>query len=267
MTESEMTQVVLEASGLVRRYRRGGRDVTPVDGLDLTLRGGEMIAVVGPSGVGKSTLARLLTVLERPDAGSLRLRTAPEAEPVDPWTVPAAELAGLRRRCQLLPQDPVRAVSPRWTVEQVVCEPLALSDRHAARTESHPGLDAVQQRAAELLARVGLDVSLRRRARDLSGGQLQRLVLARALACEPRLLVLDETLTGLDLRRQVAILELLRRLGTDSRLAIVLVSHDVARMAEACDRVWRLQAGRLLPLDGGDREGAREGAGEEGDES
>jgi len=230
---------VLEASGLVKRYRRGagkGLDVTPLYGVDLTLAAGEVVAVVGPSGGGKSTLARCLTLLEQPDEGTVRVGG------VDAWSCEPTRLRQLRRRCQLLPQEPGRAVSPRWNVEQVICEPLA------------DPADPVERRAraADLLTQVDLDVPLHRRARDLSGGQLQRLVLARALACEPSVMVLDETLTGLDLSLRARIAERLLALRAERGLALVLISHDVALMGDLADRILRLEAGRLVPWEGGD---------------
>lgn len=229
----------LVAQGLEKTYRRGGRrflgvgeknpvEVKPLDGADLALRSGVVEAVVGPSGAGKSTLARCLTLLERHDAGQVTV------DGVDPWLADAAELRRLRRRCQLLPQEPGRAVSPRWNVEQVVTEPLAGLSKTARR-----------DRAAALLASVELDVPLARPARDLSGGQLQRLVLARALACEPRLMVLDETLTGLDLSLQSKIADRLLALREERGLSLLLISHDVDLMRHLADRVWRLDCGRL----------------------
>ena len=235
-----MTELLLEARGLQKTYRRGrggshGTEIKPLDGVDLTLQPGRVEAVVGPSGTGKSTLARCLTLLEPPDAGSLRVAG------VEAWNADSAELRRLRRRCQLLPQEPGRAVSPRWSVERVVSEPL----------ESLGSLprDERRTRAVELLASAELDVPLTRRARDLSGGQLQRLVLARALACEPRLMVLDETLTGLDLSLRTQITDRLLALREERGLALLLISHDLPLMRHLADRVWRLDSGRLLPLE------------------
>ena len=236
-----MSEAFLEATGVAKTYRRGRggteTEVRPLDGVDLTLERGGVEAIVGPSGTGKSTLARCLTLLERPDAGHLVVEGVN-----DPWSGPTETLRRLRRRCQLLPQEPGRAVSPRWSVERVVTEPLDSLPDSMPRAER-------RERAAELLAAAELDVPLDRPARDLSGGQLQRLAIARALACEPGLMVLDETLTGLDLSLRSRIAERLLALREDRGLALLLISHDVPLMRHLADRVWRLHEGQLLPLD------------------
>lgn len=238
-----MSEAVLQAKDLVKTYRRDrGPELRPLDGVGLELERGAVEAVVGPSGAGKSTLARCLTLLEPPDAGRLVIDGVK-----DPWSGPAETLRRLRRRCQLLPQEPGRAVSPRWSVERVVTEPL----------DALPGNER-RERAAELLASAELDVPLGRPARDLSGGQLQRLVIARALACDPVLMVLDETLTGLDLSLRSRIVERLLRWRDELGLTLLLISHDVPLMRHLADRVWRLHEGRLLPLavvDGADGSG------------
>lgn len=232
-----MSDAFLQAKGLVKTYRRGrrGTELRPLDGVDLTLERGTVEAVVGPSGAGKSTLARCLTLLEPADAGRLVVEGVD-----DPWSGPTETLRRLRRRCQLLPQEPGRAVSPRWSVERVVTEPLDSLPRSERR-----------ERAAILLAAAELDVPLDRPARDLSGGQLQRLAVARALACEPGLMVLDETLTGLDLSLRARLAERLLGLREERGLALLLISHDVPLMHHLADRVWRLEDGRLLPLGDG----------------
>lgn len=235
MSEAVSQAAVLRVTDLAKAYRRGAHEteVRPLDGVDLTLERGAVEAIVGPSGTGKSTLARCLTLLERPDTGRLVVEGVE-----DPWSGPAETLRRLRRRCQLLPQEPGRAVSPRWSVERVVTEPLGSLPRGERR-----------ERAAELLASAELDVPLDRPARDLSGGQLQRLAIARALACDPGLMVLDETLTGLDLSLRSRISERLLVLREERGLALLLISHDVPLMRHLADRVWRLHDGRLLPLD------------------
>lgn len=228
---------LLEARGLVRRYRRGGEDVTPLDGVDLDLRRGEIVGIAGPSGVGKSTLARCLCLDEEPDEGTVRV------EGVDPRELAGTERRRLRRRVQLVVQDPSRALHPRWTVGRVVSEPLVALPRG-----ERPDAEARRRKVAELLEQVGLPISPDRRADELSGGQTQRLVVARALACDPLVLALDESLTGLDLSLQARTVNLLRDLLEDDSVAVcahVVISHDRELLGAAADRVLELRGGRL----------------------
>lgn len=202
---------VVEARGLVRRYRGPGGILPAVDGVDVTVRGGEVLGVVGESGSGKSTLARLLIGLERPDEGDV------------------ARTEGLRVR--LVPQDPLGAFDPRHSVERIL--------RHARRDDAPA--------PAELLARVGLDASiLPRRPVSLSGGQRQRVAIARALAARPDVLVCDEPVSALDVTTQAGILDLLLDLQRREGLTIVFISHDLAVVRRVSDRIVVMRHGRII---------------------
>jgi len=199
--------VVLEAEHLSRRYG----SALAVDDASLTLRAGETLGIVGESGSGKSTLARLLIGAERPDEGAT-------ARPGDPTV-------------RLVPQDPLGSFDPRHSVRRI----LDLSRRGAAPTSE------------ELMAKVGLDSALLdRRPARLSGGQRQRVAIARALAADPHVLVLDEPVSALDVTTQAGILDLLGDLQRRSRLAMVFISHDLAVVRRAADRVAVMQAGRIV---------------------
>ena len=193
---------------------------------------GSTTALVGRSGSGKSTLARCLALLERPDAGDIL---------VDGQTthgLSGQKLAAARRSVQLVVQDPVRAVNPRFTVAEAVTEPLQVTG---------VGSKERREKAAELLQEAQLDVDLLDRpARRLSGGQLQRLVLARALACNPRALILDEALSGLDLSVRARLIELLETLQDRHGITYVLLSHNLGLVAHLADRVYRLEDGRVV---------------------
>jgi peptide/nickel transport system ATP-binding protein len=217
---------VLTATGLTKSYR--SRPV--LDGVDLTVRAGDRLGVLGASGAGKSTLLRLLLAVEAPDHGEIRFHDRP-VRPGRPAT-----LAWFRRAVQLVPQDPYGSLSPRMTVAEIIAEPLVCL-RVPGDHES---------RVRELLAAVELDPALAgRNPAALSGGQRQRVAVARALAPEPELLIADEPVSALDATVRVTVLDLLRDVSERAGTALVMVSHDVAAVRRICTSVAVLHQGRL----------------------
>ncbi|OWQ86288.1 peptide ABC transporter ATP-binding protein [Roseateles aquatilis] len=223
-----MTAPLLEVRGLGQRY--GGRQV--LRDIAFTLPAGESLGVIGESGAGKSTLARLLMALERPRDG----RVLWSGEDVN--ALPAAARRALRSRVQMVFQDPYGSLDPRWRVGRSVMEPLA----SRAMTEAQR-----LARVAEVLIAVGLepDAALRF-PHQFSGGQRQRLAIARALSTQPRLIVADEPLSALDVSVQAQILELLRDLQRRERISLVLVSHDLAAVEVLCDHALVLRGGEAV---------------------
>ncbi len=231
---------LLEANGVTKSYRVGSSGlrrttITALDGVDIEVREGEVVGLAGPNGAGKSTLGHVLANLLEPDAGRVVF------EGVDLGEVRNVEMNGMRRRLQLLFQDPYEALSPRLTIGDVVREPLDV------QKIGDPGdrLDRVR----EILERVRLPSNeefLSRFTHQLSGGQLQRVGLARALILEPKLLVADEPLEGLDPSEQSKVLQLMKQLQVEMGMAMILVSHDLAVLARAADRVYVLDEGRVI---------------------
>ncbi len=212
-----------------------------VDGVSLDVREGEVVGVVGPTGAGKSTLGLLLVRLLEPDAGSVRFEGA------DLLALRGAELRAARRRVQLLFQDPYEALSPRLTVGAAVREPLDV------QAVGEP--DWRDGRVRDELAAVRLPTDaafLARHTHELSGGQLQRLALARALILEPKLLVADEPVSMLDPSEQAKMLQLLKELQVERGMAMVFVSHDLAVVLRVADRVVVMDAGRIVEQGRGD---------------
>lgn len=228
---------LLEARGIVQAFpRRGRRDgFRAVDGVSLTIRSGETLALVGESGAGKSTLARALLQYPRPTAGSVVL------EGVDLTQLTGRPLAERRRRMPMVFQEPFASFDPKWRVRAIVEEPLAIAG--ADRTER-------AHRAAEALERVGLPAAVfgRRRPSELSGGQCQRVALARALVSDPALVILDEAVASLDVRLQQHVLDLLRALRAELGLAYLFISHDLAVVRQIADRVAVLYRGRICEI-------------------
>ncbi len=238
---------LLSVRGLRKAYRsRGGLlrtdQVAAVDGVDLDVRGGEVVGLVGPTGAGKSTLAMLMVRLLEPDAGTVTL------EGRDLLAARGEELRAARGRVQLLFQDPFEALSPRMTVGEVVREPLDV--QKLGRAEER------DLRVRSVLADVrlpGHDAFLARHTHELSGGQLQRVGLARALVLEPTLLVADEPVSMLDPSEQAKMIQLLKHLQVERGMAMVLVSHDLSVVLRVADRVVVLDEGRIVEQGPGNR--------------
>ena len=216
----------------VKGRRSGGKrqTVKAVDGVSLTLRRGETLGVVGESGCGKSTLGQCILMLQRPTSGHV-------------W-FDGQELTGrsehslrpLRRRMQMVFQDPYSSLDPRWTVRQILAEPLCGQNHSQA-----------QKRVEELAALVGLDrESLDRYPHEFSGGQRQRIGIARAFAAAPELVLCDEAVSALDVSIQAQIVNLLQDLKEQTGVSYLFISHDLSVVHHISDRIVVLYLGRVM---------------------
>ncbi|MBM3694128.1 MAG: ABC transporter ATP-binding protein [Actinobacteria bacterium] len=227
---------LLAVDGLVRafpvgRARRGGPVLRAVDGVSFAVAPGETLALVGESGAGKSTVARLVLRLDEPTAGTITFAGA------DVTRARGAALRPLRRGVQAVFQDPASSFDPRRRVGTSVAEPLVAQGRAAE----------VGTRVPELLGLVGLGPDAAGRyPHEFSGGQRQRLAIARALAVQPDLVVLDEPVSALDVSIQAQVLELLADLRRRFGLAYLLISHDLAVVRQVADRVAVMERGRIV---------------------
>jgi oligopeptide/dipeptide ABC transporter ATP-binding protein len=214
----------------------GGKALRAVDGVSLELRAGEALAVVGESGSGKSTLARAALQLIRARSG----RVAWLGQPVQGLS--QRELQPLRRDIQIIFQDPLASLDPRMAAREIVAEPLQL---HRPELDSEGRARAV----SEALLRVGLSPALADRyPHELSGGQCQRVGIARAMVLQPQLLICDEPVSALDVTLQEQIVKLLADLKRQSGLSILFISHNLAVVRQLCDRILVLYLGRMMEL-------------------
>jgi peptide/nickel transport system ATP-binding protein len=218
---------VLEGSGRIT--------LTAVDHVGLAIPRGETYALVGESGSGKSTIAKMAVGLLPPSAGSVRIAG------VDIWRErDAATLRGVRRRIQMIFQDPYASLNPRWRVGAIVAEPIKAFDLISERA-------AQEARVGELLSLVGLDArDARKFPHEFSGGQRQRVAIARALASNPEFIVCDEPTSALDVSVQAQVLNLLRELQGRLGLTYLFISHNLAVVRHVATRVGVLYLGRLV---------------------
>lgn len=224
---------LLEASGLSKAFGRGRRRVVAADDVSLALERGRTLALVGESGAGKSTVGRMLLRLIEPDAGSVVF------DGRDLSKLSAGELRRMRRRMQMVFQDPAMSLDPMMTIGQSLEEPFVV----------HYGMNRTdrQSKVLDLLEHVRLDpVLLSRRPSQLSGGQLQRVSIARSLATEPELLVCDEPVSALDVSVGAQITKLLLRLQEELKLSIVYVSHDLRMVRIVADDVMVMRRGSVV---------------------
>ncbi|QQM45912.1 ATP-binding cassette domain-containing protein [Streptomyces liliifuscus] len=224
---------LLSVEDLVVEYATAQGPFKAVDRVDFEVPHGGSLAVVGESGCGKSTLARALVRLLKPVSGRIVL------DGTDIATLPERRLRPLRRRVQMVFQDPYGSLDPHLTAQQIVAEPLRVAGVS----------DRVQRarRAAELIDRVGLPSSaLDRRPPEFSGGQRQRIGIARALASRPDLLVCDEATSALDVSVQAQVLHLLRELQADTGIAYLVIAHNLGVVREISNDVVVMRAGRVV---------------------
>ncbi|MFZ2624346.1 MAG: ABC transporter ATP-binding protein [Propionibacterium sp.] len=224
--------VVLAADGVHKAFELpGGRRLVAVDGVSLTVRAGQKLGIVGESGSGKSTLARILLGLQAPDAGTVQVLDT------DWDTARRQRLPEIRRAVQFVSQDPLGSFDPRFTVEEIIDEPLR-------------GVLVGAERAArvrEVLSLAHLDEDLLAVSpRELSGGQRQRVSIARALALRPAVLICDEPVSALDVSIQAQILDLLDDLNRRTGASLVFISHDLSVVHHLVDDVIVMQNGRIV---------------------
>jgi peptide/nickel transport system ATP-binding protein len=216
------------------------RTVKALDGVTLDVRPGEVVGIVGESGCGKSTLAACILKLVEPTSGEIRFTGQ------DLSRLEGEELKAFRRAAQVVFQDPTASLDPRWSVATSLAEPLEVHGLAAGQ--------ALRRRQLELVEDVGLRPDhLSRLPHELSGGEKQRVCIARALATEPRLLVLDEPTSALDASTRIHILKLLVELKRAHDMTYVLISHDLSVIRAVCDRVLVMYLGKIVEIGPTDR--------------
>lgn len=224
--------VALSASDIVVDYKTKRGSVRAVDSVSLEIRTGETLGLVGESGCGKSSLGRSLVQLPPPTGGAVRIGTSVLTG------LSESKLRPYRSRIQMIFQDPISSLNPRRSAEQIVAEPLRL----------HKHADPLG-RARETLREVGVDERMaRRRPHELSGGQCQRISIARALVQEPDILVCDEPVSALDVSVQAQVLNLLEEMKERYSLSMLFISHDLSVISSICDRVAVMYLGRVCEL-------------------
>jgi oligopeptide transport system ATP-binding protein len=235
-----MSEVLLEATGLKKSFLTGRNSLGrpkgwshAVRGVDLRVGRGETVAIVGESGAGKSTVGRLVLRLIEPDEGDIRL------DGIDVRALGRKDLRAMRKRMQMIFQDPYSSLDPRILIEDAVGEPLTV----------HFGIKGVERRrrVLELLDRVGISShQAERYPHEFSGGQLQRIAIARALAVEPDIIVCDEPVAALDVSIRAQVINLLHDLQRERGVAYIFISHDLSLVRVISHRILVMCGGEVV---------------------
>jgi peptide/nickel transport system ATP-binding protein len=235
-TQEISTEPLLRVEDLHVTFRRGNTAVQAVAGISFSLRTGETLGLVGESGCGKSTTGRAIVQVERATSGTIRFGDT------ELTTLSRGDLRTLRTQVQMIFQDPISSLNPRRRVRDIVSEPLVIW-KIGNREERAAKADA-------MLDQVGIDPALNggRRPREFSGGQCQRISIARALVLKPKLLVCDEIVSALDVSVQAQILNLLEDVKQEFGLTILFIAHDLAVVKNVSDRVAVMYLGRLCEI-------------------
>ncbi len=231
-----MPDPLLNIHSLVVEFpgKRKGETVRAVDDVSLTVSPGEVVALVGESGCGKTTTANVVLGLVSPAAGHVTV------DGVDIAEADGRALKTARAEMQMIAQDPYESLNPRMTIEEIVVEPLVIHGRANGD---------MRERAVSALTQAGLtppEDFLHRRPHELSGGQRQRVVIAAALSIEPRLIVADEPVSMLDVSVRAGILNLLQDLAKLEDIAILMITHDLSTVAAYCDRIAVMYLGKIV---------------------
>jgi ABC-type glutathione transport system ATPase component len=233
-----IAEPLVKVEALVKRYapdgtRKHEETAAAVDGVTLSIFPGTTLALVGESGSGKSTLAFCIAGFERPTSGRIWING------MEATALSQRELRATRHTTQLIFQDPAAAMNPRWTALQIVAEPLVIQNQ-IARSKQFG-------RAQSLLERVGLSADAgSRRLAEFSGGQRQRLAIARALTLQPKLLILDEAFSALDCSVQAQMVNLLVELQNSIGITYLFITHDLAMAALLGDQIAVMERGRIV---------------------
>jgi ABC-type glutathione transport system ATPase component len=238
-------ETILQVKRLTKKYGRGGgvftretdkQQFTAVDGVSFDVARGETFAIVGESGCGKTTLARILLRLIEADSGEIQF------EGRNLLALNGAALRTQRRQMQMIFQDPFASLNPRMRVGEIVGEPLAIHEPKLSGAQ-------VRERTAQILKRVGLDAdAMKRYPHEFSGGQRQRIGIARALILQPKLIVADEPVSALDVSVGAQVLLLLQELQSEFALTYVFISHSLPVVAQLATRIAVMRAGKFVEV-------------------
>lgn len=227
-----MSEPLLQVEGLHKHFREGVHTIHAVNGVSFELYPGESVGLVGESGCGKTTMARCILGLERVTQGRILFQGE------DLATLTQAQLRARRRHFQMVFQDPHESLNPRFTVRRMLREVLVLH-----------GLFHGEEQLTQAVDRVNLERAMLQRFRhQLSGGQKQRVGVARAIMTSPRLVVLDEPTSSLDMSLRIHVLALLRRLQHEFNMTYLFISHDLSTVRHLCDRVLVMYLGRVVEM-------------------
>ncbi len=227
------TEILLEVDGITKEYKEKGflkKETKKVlNGLSFNIRKGECLGIVGESGSGKSTLGRIITGIEKPTKGSIKFNGE---------DIYKNKNNMIKENISIVFQNYVASVNPRFTVSEIIKEPLIIKNKMKEKD--------IENKLIELIKAVGLkEEFLNRYPKELSGGQLQRVCIARAISTRPKFIMLDEAVSSLDVSTQVEILELLKKLKTKYELSYIFVTHDLLTITYICDSVIFFKDGKI----------------------